>query len=57
MENDKNNIVGACFVDEEKGYNNWFEAKIEVTIDGLKDSSVELSKHDDVMDRVAKLLK
>lgn len=52
----KDTLVTEMFLQKEEGYDEWFESKIQKTLDGLKNGSVTLSKHDDVMNRLWKLI-
>lgn len=57
MEDAKNTLVGEMFLEPEKGYEDWANKKITKTLKDLEEGNIEISKHDDVMERVAKLLK
>ncbi len=56
MEDAKNTFISEMFLEKEEGYDEWFTAKIQKSLDSLHDTSLPLSKHDDVIKRVSKLL-
>lgn len=56
MEDAKNTLIGEMFLEKDEGYDEWFVAKVQKSLDSLKDSSLKLSKHSDVIERVSRLL-
>ncbi len=57
MEDARNTLVAEMLLEKEEGYDEWFAAKVETTLNGLKDGDIKQVEHEEVMEEAIQLLK